>query len=296
MSVNINSSLLSDIPKVSVYISTFNRLDRLKRAINSVKNQDYKNIEILICDDASNDETESFMRELSAIDPQIIYLRNDVNKGACAARNLGIFAATGKFITGLDDDDEFTPDRISYLVEHWDDKYSFICCDFVERFVDGKSRAYYNAINDKFFKDYKALLFENFASNQVFTLTHRLREIGGFNIKARRLQDWDTWLRLSYRYGGFVRFPEQKYIMHHDHNIDEMRVSKSYPFSQSLKDLKERNKDIYTGNDGKFMDYIITSVEGKSSLFDSIYWSLIKRQPKYMVKYALQYLPGKKII
>lgn len=102
-------------PLVTIYISTYNRLEKLKRAINSVLQQDYTNWELIVCDDASCDGTSDYMNDICMKDSRIRYLRNDVNKGACETRNLGIFNAKGTFITGLDDDDEFTNDRISFL-------------------------------------------------------------------------------------------------------------------------------------------------------------------------------------
>ncbi|CAI0883112.1 glycosyltransferase [Serratia quinivorans] len=277
-------SVMDSLPKVSVYISTFNRLDRLKRAISSVKGQDYHNIELIVCDDASTDGTQSFMEDLAKKDPNIIYLRNEENKGACATRNLGIFKASGDFITGLDDDDEFTSDRISFLVKNWDCKYSFICCDFIEEFIDGKRKNFYNKSKDTYFNDYRSILFENEASNQIFTLSARLKEIGGFNPEVKRLQDWDTWLRLANKYGGFLRKKEAKYIMHHDHAINEERVSKSYPYSHSLTDLLRRNESLYLGKDREFMLFLIEMSEKKASLSSAAYWSLIKLNPKFIVK------------
>ncbi|WP_413502570.1 glycosyltransferase [Serratia proteamaculans] len=279
-----NGSFMDNLPKVSVYISTFNRLERLKRAIRSVKEQDYKNIELIVCDDASTDETKSFMESLAESDSDIIYLRNEENKGACATRNLGIFKATGKFITGLDDDDEFTPDRIRFLVDSWNDKYSFICCDFIERFADGKQKNFYNKKMDIYFSDFRSILFENIASNQIFTLTSRLRDIGGFNPEVKRLQDWDTWLRLANKYGGFLRKKESKYIMHHDHTINEERVSKSYPLSRSLTDLLNRNKSMYQGSDRDFMQFLIDMSDKKVGILRAAYWSFIKFNPKFIVK------------
>ncbi|HFM1980436.1 TPA: glycosyltransferase family 2 protein, partial [Escherichia coli] len=95
----------------------------LKRAIHSVLLQDYKNIEILICDDSSTDGTADYVNELIAEGKNIRYFCTERQSGACAARNMGIFSAKGEFITGLDDDDEFMPDRISSFVSAWDEKY-----------------------------------------------------------------------------------------------------------------------------------------------------------------------------
>jgi glycosyltransferase involved in cell wall biosynthesis len=262
-------------------------LEKLKRAVRSVQEQTYENIEIIICDDASIDGTKEYAENLVREDNRMRYLRNQTSKGACAARNLGIFHAKGQYITGLDDDDEFLPVRISKFIEAWDNKYSFICCDFIEHFSEGKTKKYYNSKDVKVFT-YVNMLFDNVASNQIFTLTDRLKAIDGFDVRARRLQDWDTWLRLSHKFGEFIRLPIATYIMHHDHGMGEKRVSKSYPLSASLMDLRDRNEKIYIKEYLEFMNFIISTVEKKAKPIDSILWSIKKRTPKYMIKYALQ--------
>ncbi|MCE9814624.1 glycosyltransferase family 2 protein, partial [Raoultella ornithinolytica] len=128
--------------KVSVYITTYNRCDRLFRAINSVIKQTYNDFEILVCDDASTDNTETMMTELVKHDNRVRYFRNSTNMGACYSRNVGINNATGKFITGLDDDDEFTDDRLNLFINKWDDKYSFLCANFFEVYPDKKFKHY----------------------------------------------------------------------------------------------------------------------------------------------------------
>ncbi|EIV6707784.1 TPA: glycosyltransferase [Klebsiella aerogenes] len=274
-------------PLVSIYITTHNRVEKLKRAICSAQNQTYANIEILICDDASTDETQSFVEKVMMSDHRVQYFRNDSAAGACAARNLGIFGAQGEFITGLDDDDEFTPERVELFVANWDEKYSFLCCNFIERYRDGKESKYYKNNMESYF-NYKDMLFDNTASNQVFTLTGRLVEIGGFDIRAKRLQDWDTWLRLSHQFGQFKRLNAATYIMHHDHKIDEKRVSKSYPLSKALNDLKDRNRELYVGEDARFMEYIISSVRGESTLLESMKWSAKKKTARHIAKHLAQ--------
>lgn len=292
--IEINIMDIQNNPKVSVYISTYNRLDKLKRAIYSVLNQDYKNLEIIICDDASTDGTCEFISELIAIDQRVIYLRNDQNKGACATRNLGIFNATGTYITGLDDDDEFTYDRISFFLKNWDDKYSFICCNFINKYPDLESRPQYANDSNMYFS-YKDILFENFASNQIFTLRDRLADINGFDISVKRLQDWDTWLRLSFKYGDFVRFNTCTYIMHHDHLPGEDRVSTNEKLVKSLLGLVERNKNIYASDDVRFMKYLVSALQRKADFSESLYWSIKKYNVKYMLKFFLQPFYGHKL-
>ncbi len=275
--------------KVSIYITTCNRVDRLKRAVDSVLNQDYKNIEVLICDDASTDDTKEYVNNLSKVDQRIKYFRNNSNKGACFTRNLGIFSATGKFITGLDDDDIFELNRISIFLKHWDDKYSFICCNFKNNNL-GKITPNYLDEKEQVFS-YKDNLYENKASNQIFTLTSRLQSIGGFDIRAKRLQDWDTWLRLSYKFGDFLRIPDMTYIMYHDHALDEPRVSNAYSYANALVDLRARNIEIYGKKDGFIMKCITDYHLKKLSFINTIKLFLITKKTKDFFRYFYQFYP-----
>ncbi|WP_337264287.1 MULTISPECIES: glycosyltransferase [unclassified Serratia (in: enterobacteria)] len=281
-------SNLTESHKVSVYISTYNRLEKLKRAVESVLRQDYLNIEILICDDASSDGTQDYVKDLILSDKRVIYLRNEVNKGACVTRNLGINAATGYFITGLDDDDEFKENRVSYFLSNWHDEYSFICANFTNYYSDGHEKDYYKKSKDPLLFGYKDILFENEASNQIFTLTKRFQAIGGFKPSVKRLQDWDTWLRISHRFGDFLRLPVSTYIMNNDHSSNEIRVSQIENITESLISLVERNKDIYSKKEREYMIFLVSCMNKKATLSDSLYWSFLKLNPKYFIKYILQ--------
>lgn len=272
--------------KVTIYISTCNRIDKLKRAVNSVIAQDYENIEVIICDDCSNDGTESYVREMQLREPRIVYFRNEINLGACATRNLAIKNATGKYITGLDDDDEFTSDRVSKFMEAWDNKYSFICANFIEKYSNGNDKIYYD--ESEYIGNYKNLLFANVASNQIYTLTENLQSIGGFDIRVKRYQDWDTWLRLSYKYGDFMRLPYATYIMHHDHSFGEVRVSKSYPSTKALIDMRDRNLNIYKGEYLEYMNLLISQMEGKTKLLPSIKWAFKNKSINPIIKFIFK--------
>jgi glycosyltransferase involved in cell wall biosynthesis len=280
---NDNVNYSQPYPLISIYIPTHNRIDKLKRAISSVQQQTYKNIEILICDDASVDGTYEFIQELKTVDGRIRYFRNEMVMGACAARNLGIFNAKGEFITGLDDDDEFTEDRINFLLSNWSDKYSFICCNFTDFYKNRPPKLFY--AEKDFIGNYKNLLFENVCSNQIFTLTTRLRSIGGFDTRAKRLQDWDTWLRLSYKYGDFKRFGNSKYVMHHDEV--GIRVSNSYTLSDAISDLKERNRSLYSTDEATYLLFLVQYFNGKYKLTDALYWSYKKKKISFIAKYII---------
>ncbi len=90
---------------VSVILPTYNRAHTLLRAVNSVLNQTYKNLELIIVDDCSKDNTEEIVKNIH--DERIVYIRHPINKGVAAARNMGIRAAKGKFVAFQDSDDEW---------------------------------------------------------------------------------------------------------------------------------------------------------------------------------------------
>ncbi|HBZ1608326.1 TPA: glycosyltransferase, partial [Klebsiella pneumoniae] len=272
-------------PLVSVYISTYNRVDKLKRAISSVLNQDYSNVEVIICDDASTDGTQEYMEGLVNRTENIFYFRNEINKGACATRNLAIYNARGEFITGLDDDDEFKSNRISYFISNWDERYSFLCANFTNVYADLTSKNYYLGKQKEL--TYKDLLFHNEASNQIFTRTSKLRDIGGFDISVKRLQDWDTWLRLSHKHGSFLRLSDSTYIMHNDHSPTEMRVSNASKITDSLSSLMKRNIGIYSQQDRKYMNFLISYLNQESGFCESLYWGILKLNPRFIVKYFI---------
>ncbi|EHD19639.1 MULTISPECIES: glycosyltransferase family 2 protein [Brenneria] len=273
-------------PLVSIYISTYNRAPKLSRAINSVINQDYKNIEIIICDDCSNDNTLDVVKKLASEDSRIKYLRTDKNNGPSAARNLGIFSARGEYITGLDDDDEFTTDRISYFITNWNEDFSFVYCNFIESYED-KECSYYPDNNNIEKIETSELLFNNIASNQIFTKTERMRAVGGFDEKCRTIEDWDLWLRLADKYGKGIRLPKLTYVMHHDRN-SSYRVSKSYPFHLAYREFVYRNQKIYENymkerfySFIKYLDLLALKENNKKTCFDKLHQSFLKKKLKY---------------
>jgi glycosyltransferase involved in cell wall biosynthesis len=273
------------LPLVSVYISTHNRLKKLQRAISSVLKQDYPNIEIIVCDDGSSDGTQEYMQQLVLDTPNIIYKRNASPNGACSARNLGIFSATGEFVTGLDDDDEFHPSRISLLLKHWNSEYAFVCSNHTDQYTSGKSKNYY-AGESRIIKP-QELLLDNVASNQILTKTEYLTSIGGFDTSVKRLQDWDTWLRLSMRYGQGFRVSDSLYIMHHD-DFDENRVSRNMTFSTALDALFQRNKKYYDNEATYYLQSKIRLIKKQFTFLDVIKNCWLKKSIKPVFQYLTQ--------
>lgn len=100
--------------KVSIIMSAYNAQETVKRAIDSVLCQTYKDLELIVVNDASTDSTDEIVRQYS--DERIKYIKHRTNKGAGLARRDGIHKATGDYITFLDSDDYYAEDCIETLV------------------------------------------------------------------------------------------------------------------------------------------------------------------------------------
>lgn len=95
--------------KISVIIPTYNRAKLVRRAVYSVLNQTYKNLELIVVDDGSTDDTLSFLR---SIDDSRLKVISQPNMGVSAARNRGIYESSGRLIALLDSDDEWMKDKL----------------------------------------------------------------------------------------------------------------------------------------------------------------------------------------
>lgn len=99
---------------VSVVIATYRRVESLKKAITSVISQSYSDIEIIVVDDNADKEWNLKVETVVNSFKNIIYIQNEVNKGSAETRNVGIRLSKGEYITFLDDDDLYLPDKVSH--------------------------------------------------------------------------------------------------------------------------------------------------------------------------------------
>ena len=109
---------MANNPLVSIIIPTYNRWKYITRAINSCLNQTYENIEVLVIDDCSDDNTEEVVKSIQ--DDRLKYFKNQKNSWPCISRNNGIKFSKGQYINFLDDDDELLPDKIKLQLEKFE--------------------------------------------------------------------------------------------------------------------------------------------------------------------------------
>ena len=94
-------------PKISIILPVYNGEAFLQETLISIQNQDFKDIEIIIIDDKSTDNSTILIKELMKTEPRISFYQNEENKGPLYTKKKGILAAKGKYVMIIDDDDKF---------------------------------------------------------------------------------------------------------------------------------------------------------------------------------------------
>ena len=200
--------------KVSVIIRTYNRGYILSEAIESALTQTHRNIEILVVDDGSTDETMEVVKRFQ--DKRVRYLRHDGNRGVGAACNTGIAAATGDAVAFLDTDDLWKPEMlerlVSYLFSH--PELGAVFCDVeimnargvtpsTTRLMHSFPKLLRRVQGDGEYllssRGMYVCLLEEVPIKMIAVLLRRLvfDKVGAFNEGGRSGEDWEFFIRLS---------------------------------------------------------------------------------------------------
>ena len=222
---------------VSIYMPTKNRLDMLKAAVESVRNQTYENIELIIVDEASTDGTSEYLKFIAEVDPRVRFYRNEVSMGACHARNIAIKASNGDFVTGLDDDDEFKSNHISALVDYWQllSKYSNdpISCLYTQRISrNGNEYKESRKVNRVESHD---LIRMNHIGNQIFAPRSHYIEAGLFDEQMPAWQDLEFFYRVLKRFGTARLLDVATYVFDTTPRPDRISVGQKARISKACE-------------------------------------------------------------
>ncbi|XQW85922.1 glycosyltransferase [Thalassotalea piscium] len=248
-------------PLVSVYIPTKNRLDLLQRAIKSVEEQTYKNIEIVVVDDGSVDGTKSWLKAQQVINSKLKIILLEQSIGAPNARNKAIQTASGELITGLDDDDYFLPKRIEHLVTKYDSKYAFVCSGYFWSY--GKNKIKLN--NDEKLITLSDQLYKNYASNQVLINRQKLISVGGYDGSFVSCQDWDLWTKIIKTYGSALRISEVDYVI--DVNHGNNRITDNTNRVKGFEQFKDKYINLMSKAHLKSITFHILVAKGEKFTF-----------------------------
>lgn len=240
---------------VSVIIPTYGTPDLLESAIKSVLEQTFQDFELIIVDDNNPNTverkmTEDLVRDYVACDQRINYICHERNKNGAAARNTGINAASGQYISFLDSDDEYLPSRLEKCVNALENNNDPNCkgvytgCEFRR-----KGKKYFEFIDVKdgrFLKDTLSGNFNFCTGSNIFVHRNVLMELNGFDETFLRHQDYEFLVRFFEKY-SLIAIKEVLVIKNND--------NKNLPSPDHMSKIKKQYLEKY--------EYIITSMKSE---------------------------------
>ena len=289
--------MLSITSKVSILMTAYNREKFIGEAIQSVISQTYKNIELIILDDCSNDNTVKIIEKFKILDERVFLHINDVNLGDYPNRNKAASFANGEFIVFVDSDDTIEKNAIEYLLHSFqkfpDSLHSSIYFghDFKDpRLIDSSS-----AIRDHFFRNNTlaggpgARCFKRVFYEQMKGYPEKYGPANDmyFNIHTTSVA---PILMLPYNYLNYRRHEGQEqnnafaYLYNGYNYLNDLLMLPDLPLSGSEKNI------LYLGNKRRFIVNSIRFLIQKKSLKD--YFTVIKKA-NFAIKdifYAFGYL------
>lgn len=223
---------------ISIIIPCYNSEKYIKDAIDSVKNQSYKNWECIIVNDGSTDNSETIIQDCIKNDNRFLYIKQE-NKGPGAARNYGAKYVKGELMTMLDADDILGKYYLENAQNFFDNNPKYcLYYGMVEHFDEsGKIDLVYP----------KPLFYWSIFIHNVFNTTcvyhtKDFKSIGGYNEELDNKEDWEFYIRLLYRNRPF--YVDKNVLAfkyrHHKHHRDKGDVDFIY-----YEKIKKLNPEIF---------------------------------------------------
>ena len=222
---------MSEEPTVSVVIPTYDRPAKLCRAVESVIDQTYDHIELIVIDDCSPESPRETVSDLIPSDIQFSFHRHNENQGHAAARNTGMKLAEGEFIAFLDDDDEWLEEKTEKQVERFQESPESVGVVYTglnQMNEDGSINAVTTPSHTADVT--RQLLVDDFigTGSMYMIRSDTYESVGGFDERFPAWVDWDYSLRLSLEY-DFAAVTEplvNRYVGGHDQSSDDYEVRK----------------------------------------------------------------------
>ncbi len=212
--------------KVSVIVPAYNKAELTVKTVESILSQDYQNIEIIVVNDGSTDDTE---KKLQVFRDRIKYHKKD-NGGACSARNFGISVAEGEYIALIDCDDVYYPNKISKSVQLLDSHPEFGFMHTAAKLIDDSDNivGYHSYPNSQVKGQIShRLVLDNFINNPTVVIRKEcFDKVGLFDESIFMPADWDMWIRLSEEFkAGYIDEPLSAYRITSNYTITHLELN-----------------------------------------------------------------------
>lgn len=274
----------NETPLVSIVIPCYNGSSTVVDAIQSALDQTYENIEIIVVDDGSTDNSNDIIREIETVEPKIS-LYHQENRGLSAARNYGLSYTNGEYVVFLDADDKlkdsYVATAIAYYLRHPDTTIVYSNIELFERETGLLP-----------LDPFETRLFLRYNCIPAFAMvkTEQIKAIGGFDESVILFEDWECWMHLLKIYGGNVyRIEEAQYFYRkrctkdsitdrYVGNSDKLKEVNAYVFS--------KHRTFYEANGMSLEDFY--RIEDEFERFRKRYYG------RWYRKYFYKWLKPKK--
>lgn len=241
-------------PLISFVIPCFNDAQYIEQAVNSALNQTYSNIEVIVVDDGSNDETKAVLKSL---EHKITKLITQENKGQSTARNVGIKEAKGDYIVTLDSDDFFEPSFCEKAI------YIFLENENIEIVTSQAYLLYENKKNEIYFPQggiLKNFLIRNCALGTSMFRRDSWKNVKGYDVLMRKgYEDWEFFIRILQNGGTCHVIQEVLY------NYRKKNISTTTKANKNKYDLINyiyiKHKELYIDNFELFVSHLLKTIQ-----------------------------------
>ncbi len=302
----------NNLPLVSVCIPAYNHEKYIAETIESVINQDYMNLELIIINDGSKDKTDEVIKKYEQkCQKRFVRFeyRNRENKGLSATLNEMVQWSKGKYFTACASDDMFLSTKVSLLVnslEKLSEDYAVAFGNAI--FIDDNSNEIYIDVNTgglsrqeegtKFFLDFQVLqrncdlkIGKNFGSYETLLIGNylpamsflikldKIKEVGAWT-SGNTIEDWEMWLKLSKNYKfAYIDEPVALYRWHENNTVKTMKFEL---IRDSIKLLEnDKSYALHKGYENVFYGTLIDLVLQLRKYDKSIFLSNIFKYSKY---------------
>ncbi|MDO5555279.1 MAG: glycosyltransferase family 2 protein [Clostridia bacterium] len=280
---------------VTIIIPTYNRIQSLKKAIESIINQSYRNCELVIVDDNEKDssigkEIEGIVKEYQLL-YNIKYVKCDKHTNAAIARNIGINQAKGTYITFLDDDDTYYMERIKTLVTKMEENRQYNIA-YTKCIVKDKGKVIREAgylPSDCIYELLNQRSFFGTGSN-LFFKTEILNKINGFDEMFLKFQDLETVIRALEIDNKILFIPEILVEKNQDDRSNDLNIKQRIQYTEKFIEkfvtlIKKQNYDVNKIYANNYFEIVKMCIIRKDK---SAYMNLKEKMKKGNIKMTIK--------
>ena len=225
------------MPKVSVIMPAYNAQAYIKEAMDSILEQSFSDLELIVINDCSADGTEAVIQSYS--DPRIVYLKNEKNSGVAVTLNRGLAVARGEYIARMDSDDISMPERLEKQVRFLDTHPDYaICGSSLRIFGQGRREGAFPYPETD--GDIRANMVFNspFAHPSIMMRGEMLNQCGRYyDVKFEKAEDYELWCRLLEQGRGY-NFPQP--LLRYRHHGKQIRTANAAEQKEAVLRLRRR--------------------------------------------------------